>query len=51
MLEPEKTAVIAVDEHPSHFCPVCGARLQPMHCEMVCPNRACGFFMSCSEFE
>jgi hypothetical protein len=39
------------EESSSNFCPICGERLEPVHCKLVCPNPRCGFFMSCSEFE
>jgi len=36
--------------HPERICPNCGATLLDSHCKLVCPNRACGYFMSCSDF-
>ncbi|HVN75363.1 MAG TPA: hypothetical protein VMT19_03530 [Thermoanaerobaculaceae bacterium] len=31
-------------------CPNCGAELSDTSCKLVCPNRACGYFLSCSDF-
>lgn len=44
-------------ESPSHgegdamrTCPRCGQRLQPQACKLRCPDPACGFFLSCSDY-
>lgn len=36
-------------ELPGWYCLVCGKRLEPQRCKMIC--RRCGYFMSCSEFD
>lgn len=35
---------------PERVCPNCGAALLDSRCKLVCPDRACGYFMSCSDF-
>jgi len=38
------------DPRPERTCPNCGATLFEEKCELRCPNRACGYFASCSDF-
>jgi hypothetical protein len=35
---------------PSRTCPNCGAPLLDRKCKLLCPNRECGYYMSCSDF-
>jgi hypothetical protein len=35
---------------PSRVCPNCGAPLLEQKCKLLCPNRECGYYMSCSDF-
>jgi hypothetical protein len=35
---------------PSRVCPNCGAALFEMKCKLLCPNRDCGYYLSCSDF-
>ena len=35
---------------PERFCPNCGAELTELKCKLLCPERACGYYMSCSDF-
>ncbi|MFY9552966.1 MAG: hypothetical protein WAU32_17615 [Thermoanaerobaculia bacterium] len=35
---------------PERTCPNCGAALLEQKCKLLCPNRECGYYMSCSEF-
>ncbi|HSP95021.1 MAG TPA: hypothetical protein VLU06_10750 [Thermoanaerobaculia bacterium] len=36
--------------HPERICPTCGAMLLERKCELLCPDPACGYYMSCSDF-
>jgi len=35
---------------PSRTCPNCGAALFEQKCKLLCPNRSCGYYLSCSDF-
>jgi len=35
---------------PSRVCPNCGAALFEQKCKLLCPNRDCGYYLSCSDF-
>lgn len=35
---------------PSRTCPNCSAPLLEQKCKLLCPNRECGYYMSCSDF-
>ncbi|MDD5564467.1 MAG: hypothetical protein PHQ91_12220 [Thermoanaerobaculaceae bacterium] len=32
------------------ICPNCGASLTDRSCKLICPNQACGYYLSCSDF-
>jgi hypothetical protein len=40
----------AVRVEPSRVCPNCGAALFEQKCKLLCPNRDCGYYLSCSDF-
>ncbi len=44
-LEPRGAA-----SEPSRTCPNCGSALFEQKCKLLCPNRACGYYLSCSDF-
>ena len=35
---------------PERVCPNCGRALLEQKCKLLCPNRQCGYYMSCSDF-
>ena len=35
---------------PERLCPNCGAELVELKCKLLCPDRSCGYYMSCSDF-
>jgi hypothetical protein len=35
---------------PERVCPNCGAALIERKCKLLCPEPACGYYMSCSDF-
>jgi ribosomal protein S27AE len=42
--------ITATDPEPSRTCPNCGSVLTEQKCRLLCPNRECGYSMSCSDF-
>jgi hypothetical protein len=38
------------ESHPERVCPNCGAALSERKCKLLCPDPACGYYMSCSDF-
>ena len=35
---------------PIRICPNCGCALSDRSCKLICPNPACGYFLSCSDY-
>lgn len=48
--KPESNLKPAPGAEPSSTCPNCGAPLSEQKCKLLCPNRECGYYMSCSDF-
>ena len=46
----EPSRVPGAPTEPSRVCPNCGAPLLEQKCKLLCPNRECGYYMSCSDF-
>ena len=45
-------AVPAPDERrPERVCPRCGATLIERKCKLLCRDPACGYYMSCSDYD
>lgn len=42
--------VSEAQREPSRTCPNCGAGLVEQKCKLLCPNRQCGYYLSCSDF-
>jgi hypothetical protein len=38
------------ERQPERVCPNCGAVLYERKCKLLCPEPACGYYMSCSDF-
>jgi hypothetical protein len=38
------------EERPERVCPNCGAALLERKCKLLCPEPACGYYLSCSDF-
>jgi hypothetical protein len=38
------------ERRPERVCPNCGAALIERKCKLLCPEPACGYYMSCSDF-
>ena len=47
--DPPKAGEAAPTE-PSRVCPNCGSPLYEQKCKLLCPNRDCGYYLSCSDF-
>jgi hypothetical protein len=43
---PKRTA----ERQPERICPNCGAVLYERKCKLLCPEPACGYYMSCSDY-
>jgi hypothetical protein len=46
----EPSRVPGAPTEPSRVCPNCSAPLLEQKCKLLCPNRECGYYMSCSDF-
>ena len=38
------------EKRPERTCPNCGRTLFERKCKLLCPDPACGYYMSCSDF-
>jgi hypothetical protein len=47
---PSRPAPAREERHPDRVCPTCGATLLERKCKLLCPDPACGYYMSCSDF-
>jgi hypothetical protein len=48
--EEDESRRAAGPERPERVCPNCGRALLEQKCKLLCPNRQCGYYMSCSDF-
>jgi len=48
--EPEPAAAPEEARRPERICPTCGSVLLERKCKLICPEPACGYYMSCSDF-
>jgi hypothetical protein len=49
--EPDPVAPGAGEpRHPERVCPTCGSVLLERKCKLICPEPACGYYMSCADF-
>ena len=46
----EATAASQREDSPERICPNCGAALVENQCKLLCSNRECGYYLSCSDF-
>jgi hypothetical protein len=46
----ERSPAGSREKHPERVCPNCGCALIEQKCRLLCPNRECGYYMSCSDF-
>jgi len=44
------TSAHLTERQPERVCPNCGAVLYERKCKLLCPEPACGYYMSCSDF-
>jgi len=38
------------ESRPERACTTCGATLAKRKCKLLCPEPACGYYMSCSDY-
>ena len=43
-------ATVREPRHPERICPTCGSTLLERKCKLICPDAACGYYMSCADF-
>ncbi|MGH9366958.1 MAG: hypothetical protein ACRD3M_04710 [Thermoanaerobaculia bacterium] len=48
--ESERPPPAREEKRPERVCPNCGATLAERQCRLLCPDPACGYYMSCSDF-
>jgi len=48
--EPTPATIPASEARPERICPTCGATLLERKCKLLCPDPACGYYLSCSDF-
>jgi hypothetical protein len=48
--EPPSEGRERASAEPSRVCPNCGRALFEQKCKLLCPNRDCGYYLSCSDF-
>jgi hypothetical protein len=49
-VEEHAAAKTIPERRPERVCPNCGAALYERKCKLLCPEPACGYYMSCSDF-
>ncbi|HEV2063798.1 MAG TPA: hypothetical protein VGS00_04540 [Thermoanaerobaculia bacterium] len=47
---PDSPPLHLTERRPERVCPNCGAVLYERKCKLLCPEPACGYYMSCSDF-
>jgi hypothetical protein len=48
--EPDAAGAATDPPSPERYCPACGRPLIEWKCKLLCPDRTCGYYMSCSDF-